>query len=101
MATSGDEYFTEMLDHLNKYHDRHSQILSSEKLKEVVICVMEEEEEETECNINNIKFDTSVQSPINMNVQKKNSNRSLEKQITSGVLAEMVDNFKECTIQSD
>ena len=43
MVTSGDEYFTEMLDHLNKYHDRHVQILSSKNFKESVLRVMEEE----------------------------------------------------------
>ena len=29
MAPSGNEYFLVMLDNLNKYHDRHSQKLSS------------------------------------------------------------------------
>ena len=35
-----------------------------------------------------------------MNVQKKDANWSLERQLDSGVLAEMVENFKGCTIQS-
>ena len=43
-----------MLDHLNEYHDRHGQILSSKNLKEAVLRVMEGEEEEIERNINNI-----------------------------------------------
>ena len=42
MATSGNEYFTDILDHLNKYHDRHGQRLSSKKPKEAVLRVMEE-----------------------------------------------------------
>ena len=42
MTTSGDEYFIEMLDHLNEYNDRPGQILSSKNLKEAVIRVMEE-----------------------------------------------------------
>ena len=54
MATSGYEYFTEMLDHLNEYHDFHGQRLSSKKLKEAVLRVMEQEDEEIEPNINNI-----------------------------------------------
>ena len=45
MATERDEYFTEMIDHLNKYNDRHSQRLSSKNLKEDVLQVIEEEEE--------------------------------------------------------
>ena len=33
MATEGKAYFTEIIDHLNEYHDRHGQILSSKNLK--------------------------------------------------------------------
>ena len=35
-----------------------------------------------------------------MNVQKKDANVLLERQLASCVLAEMVENFKGCTIQS-
>ena len=35
-----------------------------------------------------------------MNVQKKGANLSLERRLTSGVFAEMVKNYKVCTIQS-
>ena len=35
-----------------------------------------------------------------MNVQKKDAKFSLEIQLASGVLAEMVENFKGCTIRS-
>ena len=61
---------------------------------------MEEEEEEIVCNINNINFDASFQSLIAMNVQKKDANWSSNKRLALGVLAEMVGNFKGCTIQS-
>ena len=43
MATPKEEYFTEMLDHLNKYNDHHGQQLSSKNLQDSVIRVMEEE----------------------------------------------------------
>ena len=33
--------------------------------------------------------------------KKKDANLSLERRLASGVLAEMVENFKGCTIQSD
>ena len=79
MATSGNEYFMYILYHLNKYHDRHGQIFFSKKLKEAVLRVMEEKEEEIECNINNITCDTSFWSPVAMNVQKKYENWSLER----------------------
>ena len=74
MATSDYTYFTEMLDYLNEYHDRQGQKLSSKNLKEAVLRIMEEEEEEIERNINNITCGTSFQSPVCMNVQKKDEN---------------------------
>ena len=63
-----------MLEHLNKYNGHHGQILSSKKLKEAVLQVMEEEQEEIERNINNITCDTSFHSPVAMNVQQKDAN---------------------------
>ena len=36
-----------------------------------------------------------------MNVQNKDANWSLDRRLASGVLAEIVENFKGCTIQSD
>ena len=64
MATSGNKYFTDILEHLNEYHDNNSQRLSSKNIKEAVLRVMEEEEEEIKCNINNITCDTSFQSHV-------------------------------------
>ena len=58
-----------MLNHLNEYNDCHGQGLSSKNLKDAVLCVTEEEEEEIERNINNITCDASFQSPVAMNVQ--------------------------------
>ena len=48
---------------------------------------MEEEEKEIERNINNITCDTSFQSLITINVQKKDANWSLERQIAADVIA--------------
>ena len=62
---------------------------------------MEQEEEEIERNINNITCDTPFQSPVTENLQKKDANQSLERRLDAGVLAEMVKEFNECTIQSD
>ena len=61
---------------------------------------MKEEEEEIKRNINNITCDTSFQSSIAMNVQKKDASLSLKRQLASGILAEMFEIFKRCTIQS-
>ena len=71
MATGGNENFTYMIDNLNEYQYRHSQSLYIKKLKEAVLRVMEQEEEEIERNINNITSDTSIESPVTVNVQKK------------------------------
>ena len=53
MATEDNEYFTDIIDTLNKYQDCHGQRLSSKKLKEAVLRVMDEEEEEMKRNIQN------------------------------------------------
>ena len=44
MDTEDNEYFSDILDTLNTYQDRHGQIFSSKKLKEAVLRVMDEEE---------------------------------------------------------
>ena len=44
MATEGNEYFSDIIDHLNGYQDRHRQRLSSKNLKEAVLRIMEQEE---------------------------------------------------------
>ena len=48
MATEDNEYFTEILDTLNGYQDRHGKRLSSKKLREAVGRVMNEEVEKME-----------------------------------------------------
>ena len=58
MATEGNEYFTEILDTLNKYQGCHGQRFSSKKLEEAVLCVMEQEKEEIKRNIDNITCGT-------------------------------------------
>ena len=75
--------------------------MSREKLKEAVLPVTEEQEEEIESNINNITCDTSFQSPVTVNVQKKDTYWSLERRLAACILEEMVKEFKGCTIQSD
>ena len=41
MATTKEEEFTEMLDHLNDYNERHGEQFSSQNLRDSVIRVME------------------------------------------------------------
>ena len=74
MATEDNEYFLDILDTLNKYQNRHGQRLSSKNLKEAVLHIMDEEEEEIELDINNITCDTPFLSPVTKNVQKKDAN---------------------------
>ena len=54
MANVDNGYYTDVLDTLNEYQDRHGQRLSSKKLREAVRRVTIEAEEEVERNINNI-----------------------------------------------
>ena len=46
MANEDNVYFTDILDTLNEYQDFRGQRLSSKKLKEALLRVMDEEEEE-------------------------------------------------------
>ena len=55
MTTEDNEYFSDILDTLKRYQDRHGQILSSKKPKEAVLRVMDEEKEEIERNISDSK----------------------------------------------
>ena len=71
ISTKYNEYSTNILDTLNKYQDCHGQKLTSKKLKEAVLRVMDKEEEEIEYNINKISCDTPFQSPVTKNIQKK------------------------------
>ena len=45
-------------------------------------------------------MDTSFQSPVAMKAQKKDVNMSLQRRLSSDILAETIRNFKGCTIQS-
>ena len=99
MATSREEYSTDILDHLDEYNERRGKQFSSKSIQEAVLGVMEQKEEEIENNVNNIKMDTSFQSHVAMNAQKKDSNMSYERRLASGILAETIKQFKGYTIQ--
>ena len=53
MATEDNEYFSDVLDTLNRYQKFHGQRLSIKKLKEALLRIMDEEEEDIERNISN------------------------------------------------
>ena len=100
MATPKEEEFTEMLDSLLEHNCCHGTPLSAKKLQVVVIRVMEEEEKYAERNVNNVTMDTSFQSLVAINSLKKDANVTYERQLSSGILAETIKEFKVCTIQS-
>ena len=60
MDTERDEYCTDMLDHLSEHNDCHRQRFPSKNLKDAVLQVIKEEDEEEEIkrNINNITCGT-------------------------------------------
>ena len=80
-----NEYYTDVLDTLNKYQDCHGKILSNKKLREAVRRVMDEEEMER--NINNITCDTPFQCPVPKSVQKIYASWSLERRLAACILA--------------
>ena len=90
MTTPREVYFAEMLENLKEHNCRHRKLFSSKKLQEAVIRVMEESEEEAESSVNNVTTDTSFQSPVFINAQKKDANMSYERWLTSGILAETI-----------
>ena len=86
MATPKEEYFTEIMDFLIKHNCRHSTPLSSKKLPESAIRVMEDEEKYTKRNVNNVTMDTLFQFPVNINAQEKDANVTYERKIASVIL---------------
>ena len=72
MATVDNVYFSDILDTLNIYQDRHGQRLSSKNLKEAVLRVMDKEEEEIERYINDSKEGVDDISESNEGVDDKN-----------------------------
>ena len=61
---------------------------------------MEDEDKDAERNVNNVAKDTLFQSPVTINAQKKDTNMTYKKRISSGILAETIEEFKGCTIRS-
>ena len=72
MSNVDNAYFTNVLDTLNKYQDSHGQRLSSKKLKEALLRVMDEEEEGIEHNIDNSKEGVDAISNSNEGVEDRN-----------------------------
>ena len=89
-----------MLDSLHEHNYRHGTPLSSKNLWDAVIRVIEDEEKYAERHVNNVTMDTSFHSPVTINAQKKDSNVTYERQISSGILVETIKEFNGCTIQS-
>ena len=79
-----------MLDHLNENNRRHGKPSSSKNLREVVIRVVEEEEEDAKSYLNNVTTYTSFQSLVTINTQKKDINMSYEIGLASSILAETI-----------
>ena len=93
MATTGEEYYTNVLDSLLYHNDRHGTPLSSKKLQELVSRVMaetEENEKYAKQNINNVTMDTLFQSPVTSNTQRKDGNVTNDRQIALDIHAETI-----------
>ena len=79
-----------MLDSSPEHNHRHGTPLSSKKLQETVIRVMENKYKYSERNVNNVTMDTFFHSPVITNSQKKDEKMTYERQIASGILAETI-----------
>ena len=103
MATPRDGYYTKMLETLIDHNDRPNAPLSSEKLWQAVIRVMEEMEGE-ECdagrNANNVTMDNFLQSPVTINTQRKYANVINERRIASDIMKDTIKEFHGLTVQS-
>ena len=94
MATPRDKYFENILD-TPVDNDHHNAPLSNGNLRQAIIQVMEETEEE-KCNIildaNNVTINNFCQSPVTTNKQRKNTNTifTSERRITLDILEETI-----------
>ena len=70
ITTPKEEYFTDILDSLIEHSCCHDTPLSSKNLRESVIRVMEDKENDAKCNVNNVTMDNLFQSPVIINAQK-------------------------------
>ena len=77
-----------MLDSLLEHNHRHGTPLSSKKLQETVIRVMENKYKYSERNVNNVTMDTLFQSPITINAQNIDANVTYRRRIASVILVE-------------
>ena len=90
MATTKEEYYTKMLETLVEYNIHNNTPLSNEKLRQAVIKVMaenEEEERDAERNVNIVTVDNFChQSPVKTNTQGEISNITNERRISLDIL---------------
>ena len=80
MATSRDKYNVKMLETLVYYNDRNNVPFSNEKLRQAIITVvveMEENKRNIISDANNVTIDSLCQSPITTNTQGDNVNSIL------------------------
>ena len=73
IAAQKDKYYNTLLKTLVDDNNRNGAPLSNEKLRQAVGKLMEETEAELERNMKKFTMDTSFESLITMNVQKKDA----------------------------
>ena len=95
MATPQDKYYTRLLYDLVKMNNRNGETLSNEKLWRAVIDVREETDVDDKCNINNITWNDSYQSPM------KNKDVSTINDYVYHESDEQVDTISDSNKQAD
>ena len=89
MATPKYKYHTQLLETVIGYNDHHNEKLSNGNLRQGVITVMEETEEEEHeyrYNANNVTMDTFCQFPVTTNTQGNIAHVPNGRQIFSNIL---------------
>ena len=93
MAATIHKYYTKLLETLVDYNDNHDAPFSNEKLRQEISIVMTETEEEEHNVILNaitVTMDNFCHSPIMTNTQRKITNVTNERRISSNILAEAI-----------
>ena len=90
MATPKDKYYMTLVETLIEHNDHHNVALSNDNLRQAIIKVVaetEDEDFEAKRNANNATMGNLSQSPVMTNTQGNIENVPNERQITSDILS--------------
>ena len=86
-----------------EHNDRSKTPLSKEKFQQeinTIVAEIEDEEQYSKRNANNLTTDTFIQPPVTTNTQRDKTKVANERRISLGSLTEMLKGFNRLTLQS-